>query len=529
MAVVNLPFLLLLLPTPLRLPPEGFAPIVSLCLFILPGLAWVTVRSEESMASVLIRVFAGSVGAMAGVIVLLKLLGMTPTLQSWLILSLLVVNGGLLRKTTNANGNLLWQRWKRASPRWLLLGSACLLLYALLFACALVLVPASMEHDWENQSTAYGLLHTLTPLTVTDRGLLYYFSDPPFLSFQIGLVALARGTLDSFSYHYESAKALKEKQGVFPAEPAMREAVHRSQRLFLEDPHLLETRAPTVFFATATLPLLFSLLQELTQSPGLSALGCLLYFTFPEVLVRSSNGGSQAMAAFLLLIMAHGFYQGDRKLLLWGSFLAALARNKQVGILPLAIVLWVGSRKALGPLRARLKALAIHPACVGYLMGTLGFVGYGLWIHPQAFWIDFVRGHFWNRLLHIDTVGSYPSVLRLWWQYHQAQGFPFLPLAAASIGWLLIHSWRRRCDQGVIPLWAIVGSVCFSLIDWRQTKHLFHITPALVVSVMIFTAHQRGARRWALLGLVGTVILHNVGRIASSGGDLLGLHPSGDW
>ena len=525
----NVPFLLLGLPTPLILPSWLFAPVISICLFILPGFSWSKVLEKEKSIDLFFKIFARSICVMVGIVVIHRLVGLPPSRLSWLLMSVLVVNLGLLRKATSRNLELLWQRYRKNHVRWISFGFACALLYSILTVCAFRLIPPMLDHDWDSQSNAYGFIHTLTPLTVTDRGVLYYLADPPLLGFQIGLVALAKGSLNELAYHYKMAEALKATQGIFPLESAWHVAADQSRHRFLADPHLLETRIPTLFFATATLPILFGLLQRLTQSSTLSAIGCLLYFTFPQILVQSSNGGYTAMAIFFLLIIANGYLQSHRQTILWGSFFAAIAKNPQTVVLPLAIALWAGLRETRGSVLVRLRAMAVHPTLVGFFMGMVCFFVYGLVVSPPAFWQDYIRGHFLNRLLHIDTGGVYPSVGSLWRQFNQVQGFPFLPLAIFCVAWMLVQTWRQHSPQGAIPLWVILGAILFSIIDWRQTKHLTYIVPALVMATMGFIAHQRGKLRWSFLGLVGFVIFYNIWRIAGSGGDLLALHPTGDW
>ena len=509
--------------------PWLFAPLASICLWILPGIVWVRLQEQEPMPLWLIRVHALCAFVAVGIIGLHHLLRVVPTRESLLGMEAVGVGAGALRKTGYRNGQLLWQRFKKDRFRWIFLGSACLLLYMALAVSALHLVPPMMDHDWDSQSGAYGLIHTGAPLAVTDRGVFYFFANPPLLSFHIGLVALLRGSLDRLAYHEEMARALEKSYGAHPTESAWGEAVEQSRQRFLAEPHLLETRTPTLFFAVATLPLLFGILQGLTRSLWLSAMGCLLYITFPEVWVRSSHGGWTAITVFFLLAIAYGYFRDDRKILLWGGFFAAVAKSKEAVLLPLALALWRGFREIQGPVRSRIQAMATHPALLGFGAGTVLFFGYGLWVSRQAFWTDFVRGHVWNRLFHIHTGGSYPSVVGLWWQFSKVQGFPFLPLAALSVAWLLIWSWRRRSLDGAMALWAILGSITFSVVDWRQTKHLIQLVPALVMAIMKVLSQHRGILRWGLLGLVSFLIIRNAWLLFSFRGHWLALHPTGDW
>lgn len=395
--------------------------------------------------------------------------------------------------------------------------------------CALRLVPPMEDHDWDFQSSAYGLIYSGKPLTVTDRGVLYSFCDPPFLSFQIGLVALARGTLDGLAYHYQAAVALREREGVFPSEASWRAAAEQSKDRFFESPHLPESRLPNLLLAAACLPLFFLVLERLTGSAMLAVVGSLVFWTLPETVVRFSSGSHVPLAIFCALLMVQGALRHNPRLLWWASAFGAFAKGKQLVVVPLAIAVWAGlqSRSASWP--QRLRTMATHPAALGWVAGTSLLVAYGLWVHPAAFWRDYLMTHGVHRLLHIGTSQEYPEILGLWRQFHQVHGALFLPLAMIGTTWWLRRSWQDRRAEGAIALWVVVGAVIFSLIDWRQTKHLMTIVPAMVMAIMSWTSSQRGWRRRLLLGALALLITHNLWRLAASGGDLLSLHPTGDW
>ena len=502
--------------------------LAALGLWVVPGLAWVAVRDDEPTMALFVRVVIRSLALVIGVVVVGWLFRIAPTAPGFLVTVLGLTAVGLLRRVTAQNGRRLRQRGRRAWRRWLLLGAACGGLFVLLSALAVAVVPPMLDHDWDSQSPAYALMHTGRPTAVTDRGVLTSFCAPPLLSVQIGLVALLHGSLDALAYHYEMAQQLRAAYGDRPPEAIWQAAARQSQQRFLADPHLLETRTPTLCYATATLPLLYLILESLTASPGLSAVGCLLYFTFPEALVRSAHGGYTAIAIFWLLVTCWGFLRGDGRTTALGSAVGVLAKTQTV-FLPLAIAGWVGLREARGTIVGRLRVIGRHPAVLGGLAGAALLAVYGWWADPRAFWDDYVLGHLWNRLAHVDTGGSYPSVIQLWRQFDVVLGRPFLPLAAGSVVWLLARSWRTGDRTGVIAGWAIVGAVLASVVDWRQTKHLMPIVPALVMAAMALIARQRGLVRGLLVGVLAVVILHNVWRLAGAWPDLLTLHPTGDW
>ena len=121
---------------------------------------------------------------------------------------------------------------------------------------------------------------------------------------------------------------------------------------------------------------------------------------------------------------------------------------------------------------------------------------WGLSIDAAEFFRDHLQTHYLDRLTHHNPLGygDYPSVAGLWKELWQHTGYVLLPLAAVT---LILASLKDttasatasspEAEEGFVRLWLIwtlLAAVVFSLVDWRQTKHLmplmlvFHLVPA---------------------------------------------------
>ena len=177
---------------------------------------------------------------------------------------------------------------------------------------------------------------------------------------------------------------------------------------------------------------------------------------------------------------------------------AALSDHKMM-LLPMSVVIWnaLGSWRKMR-FKAAAKALS-HPVAIGFFVGTLMFWAYGLSISPKDFWMDHVRYHLVNRVLNINARGldmsHYPSLGGLWLEFWQHTGYLLLPLGAIAL-WILcfrnasinkgenkqsVSGWRGM--PGLWAIWTLLVAIAFSIVDWRQTKHLAPLTLPLFLAI----------------------------------------------
>ncbi|MEQ1919943.1 MAG: hypothetical protein ABL955_12155, partial [Elusimicrobiota bacterium] len=237
-----------------------------------------------------------------------------------------------------------------------------------------------------------------------------------------------------------------------------------------------------LFLAALTVAVLGTWARRLTGRTWLGLLIAAAYASSPEVFVRSSYGGYFAIGQFAVLMIL--LADSPRELFLAGAF-AALADHKLV-FLPVALAAWQLHRDPKRP--------ALHPAAAGFAAGTAIFWIWGLSIDAGAFWLDHVRSHLLDRATHHNPLGygGYPGPFGLWLEFSRHTGGVLLPLGAAA----LAAGLRRKDEKpplGAWAAWMLLLALAFTLVDWRQTKHL---APLLLPLFMV-------PARWAAVSRVG--------------------------
>jgi hypothetical protein len=404
-----------------------------------------------------------------------------------------------------------------------------IILYSVLFISALRIVPPLEDHDSETQGTAYGLMHRLEPHMVTNRRAVYFFAHPLLLHFYIGSSFLLLDELEEVSYYYDSALEGERLDTIW----------NRDFQKFVANPHLLATRMSNLFFSVLIFYFLFLFLYSSTDSYFLSLSGPILYFTFPEVFVRSSYGGYMAIENFSILMMSHLFFfkdsfKSDEKYINTLSFLSgvfAVFASQKIIIVLIAMVIsdfvchdGNFSEKAIAPLKNRIVQ--------GVLLGTILFLGYGFLVDSKVFIGDYIKQHMLYRFRLDDvrfTFSSkiwYPSIPGLWKEFYGNLGFPFL-LAAIPLS--VYTLFRIKSRESFFGLWFMVGAVIFSLVDWRQTKHLMLIILPLIISMIIFISRSRQWVKIVFFFMLVFLVQNNIKVIISLAKDFSTISPTPIW
>ncbi|UPT74412.1 MAG: hypothetical protein M0D55_01290 [Elusimicrobiota bacterium] len=368
--------------------------------------------------------------------------------------------------------------------------------YALYFQGATRHVPALDDQDYEAQGTGWGLLTSLSPELKTDRGTPYYFAHPPLVHFYVAASFAGWNRLDKLARY------------------AKDETVEALYAEFRRDPELLPTRAANVFLAALTVALLGAWAARLSGKTWLGVLVAAAYGSNPEVFVRSSYGGYFAGDAFALLSLMLASSRADFALA--GAF-AALANHKLV-FLPLALAAW----------RLREKR-EIHPALLGFMAGTALFWAWGLAIDARVFWIDHVRSHLLDRIAHDNPLGygGYPDPAELWLQLSRHTGYLLLPLGA----WALADGLRRGKERALLAPWAawmLMTALAFTVIDWRQTKHLMPLLLPLFLAPARWASFGRDQLR-ATAAIMLALLAWNARAVAALCRDFAGFNVTPGW
>jgi hypothetical protein len=560
-ALYNLPFAIALAAIHL-LPELGRVLVAGAIVFLAPGLAWSDRRKGDAFVVLFRAMTASLAAALVAWLVLLPLPGPTSRIAFILILAA-ITNAGLFVGLRNG--------WYGANPFAAAPVRPLLVVAALFFAQswlgAAYFVPALEDQDMETQGTAYGIIHEAAPTVPINRptgvGGRLFFAHPLVLHFWIAETVFISGDLDRLAHHHESSLAVHEG---LPALDAYAQALAQFER----DPVLLPTRAPNLFLSAFIVLALGLLVFRLTGSTVAAAGACVIYATLPEVYVRSSYGGYMAVTNLLLTGGAYFYLQAcrlfpdqaaereaspaerpARGLGAAAAFLGGWADQKAV-LLPLAAAGHAGLRLLLdAPFRKDLfrtlgagkavdavRAVFARPDIrtgfivgVAFLVGWASFALYGLGIAPEAFIADHLVGHVAERiaLRGIDLFGynwTYPSVTGLWIEFTNHSGWLLAPLAALAG----VHALGKvREAHGLFLVWVVIGAVLFSLVDWRQTKHLAHLLPALSVLVAVWWASLEGRLRAVVGALVGASILWNLWRIGLLMNDFTTIQPTPLW
>jgi hypothetical protein len=330
---------------------------------------------------------------------------------------------------------------------------------------------------------------------------------------------------------------------------------------FQKDPVLLPTRTPNLFLSALTLFPLGFLIYRLCGSLAAAVGACVVYATLPEIYVRSSYGGYLAVTNFLLTSGAYfylhaggllperagigGTYAGPVGRWAWvATFLGGWADQKNL-LLPLTAALHAALRalidlrhQAAEGVRVLVRRLADRPDIIagflivtGFAAGWATFALYGLLVAPGDFIADHLNEHVWSRIkgaAHVKILGGplYPSVVALWRQFADHTGWLLVPPMLLGF-WRASQRWREA--DGMLMIWILVGAIGFSLIDWRQTKHLAHLLPALVTLGAVYWASLQGRLQWLLTALISVAVAWNVWRIGQLMNDFYYLLPRPDW
>jgi hypothetical protein len=546
--LANLPFILAL--TLIHLLPSFLVTlVVGANLFIAPGLTWTDQRDRDGFVIVFRAVIASLLAALASWLLVMLLPGPTSRVAFILVLAA-ITNLGLLRGFRNGayTGKGL------SSRLCLIVAGFAALFYLQSYVGAAYRIPPLEDHDMETQGTAYGLINDLQPTMVTNRHKRFFFAHPLLLHFYIGASALISDDLERLRYYHESSLAVAQPGADLHAR------WEQDKAHFDRDPVLLPTRTPNLFFAALTLFPLGFLVFRISGSRAAAAGACVLYATLPEVYVRSAYGGYMAITNFLTLsgayfylqatgLFAHSDYGVDRapaalRSVAGTAFMGAWSNQKSVLIVMAStahaglcflldrgtavfVELWRRARK-------RPEVVAAFVIGVCFVAGWFTYALFGLSVSAQDFFNDHVKSHVAGRLRLKDVnlaearAGEwvYPSIAALWKQFSHHTGYAVvLAGALASV----FAARRVRKAEGLFLLWLAIGAIGFSLVDWRQTKHLSKILPPLVVLIMVFWGSLEGRARTALTAVLGGAVLWNLWTIGRLMADFEYLKPLPIW
>jgi hypothetical protein len=307
--------------------------------------------------------------------------------------------------------------------------------------------------------------------------------------------------------------------------------------MYFANPHLLETRTPNIFVAALTVALLGAWLTRLSGSAWYAVLVAAVYATCPEVFVRSSYAGYFAIGTLFMLHMLMAATSRDRGVGFAGGALAAVSDHKTL-LVPAAIAAWELARTRLAWGFERAWYAVTNPVVLGFAAGTAVFWIYGLMVSPHDFWMDHVRHHLADRVLNYNArnmdLSRYPAVVPLWLELFRHTGYVLVPLGGVMLATLCaqrengdnrVAGWRGQA--GLWTMTALVMGIAFSVVDWRQTKHLAPLL--LIVALAIGAGGRRPSWRAGLAVVTAGVLAWNAWMLVRLANDFSALPATPEW
>jgi hypothetical protein len=180
------------------------------------------------------------------------------------------------------------------------------------------------------------------------------------------------------------------------------------------------------------------------------------------------------------------------------------------------------------------------------IAGGILFAAWGLAIAPEEFVSDHLREHGFGRFLPAhseEPAGSiaYPSRAGLWIEFARHSGWAWCTLVALALVAALGGITRRRLASTapdppeaeslvrVAAAWIVIGALLFTWTDWRQTKHLAKLVPAMTLVVGAYLAGASPLARVVFRVALGVSLVWNAAWIARLARDFTVIAPTPLW
>jgi hypothetical protein len=390
---------------------------------------------------------------------------------------------------------------------------------------AVRVVPVLQDHDSVMECPAYGLATTLKPYCIETR-VPFYFAKGPTSHFIYAFPLVLTDNLERVKHYYNTSLASLHL-------PDFKKNIVRVwhsefKRWFpkQKDRVILETRTTSVFISIMLALLLFAVIAEMVNSHTLAFVLTLVFSTLPEIFVRNSYAGYQNVSNLFLLLAIYYFIKNCEDWLT--PLLLATINQKCVIVLGLAVGVWLLYHKT------NFKKIVLNKTLVGFLIGMLLLYAYGFLIHPQSLLEDQFQRHGIDRLLHQNPLPGmkYLSVGGLWSLFAFNYGAFFIVLFLFSAV-LLIRN-RRLFPRELVLLFLVVATaLVFSLVDWRMTKHLDLMVPAMMLVIACGFRDRwwqiYGKYRGAVLSVMALILANNIWIIAKLAQDFKWLKMIPMW
>ena len=245
---------------------------------------------------------------------------------------------------------------------------------------------------------------------------------------------------------------------------------------FYSSPHILCSRIINIFFVMGTLMIMMALLVQFGLSYQEALLLLLVYISLPEMNMQLIGGSRTALSSFCLIAMAYFYLTKNIHFTVISGIISGLSTHKLV-FLPLAALL----HRYL----FRMNRFPALPLVFGFFGGLFAYWIYAMGIDAKVFFMDHIQFHLLNRIFHVDDLGyvEYPNFLNYWKNFIANVSWPFILI---SLFPLLLLFREKNNGRNIFVLWFLSGATIYSIVDWKETKHLGLIVIPLIFGIANF-------------------------------------------
>lgn len=492
--------------------------LINLIIFIIPGIGWMGMLKEKIKDSIMLVFFTVcfSLGILILGLVGHYVIKLKPESFTFLIYLFAVTNIGIFLSGNSATLKLFMGKKKE----FFILIVCSFLIYGYIYYGAERL-PGLVDIDLEIPGSTYGLLYVLKPYQTSDISPLYfYFCHPPLTNLYSAFGVLFLDKAQEFKFYYDSAKTA-ERTFTGNPENDTRIAAYLAQedrKVFSQNQKKLvfAGRMANIFISLLVFWAVFKLTLYLTGSQAGGLCAGLLYVSFPGIFVRSSTAYYLPLTNYGFLILAHQYiaFGNDRmssmrkNMLMFLPGIFAGLVNQKILVLIIAIALLNIIRIFYYKRKGHLWLSSILDVpIIGYMLGMAVYWIYGFIIDKHSFILCHIQMHFLDRIFHLRQIYSaYPSIWKLWREFQIE--FPLFILTFPALTFLWKKYIQRK--EGVLILWFLVGALSFSIVDWKQTRHLMNLVPALVILFMVFVVQQEKWRKGVWIFILMCALVYSL-------------------
>ena len=266
---------------------------------------------------------------------------------------------------------------------------------------------------------------------------------------------------------------------------------------FYSSPHKLCSRIVNMFFVMATLIVMMAIMMQLGLSYQEALLLLVVYISLPEVNVFSFGGSRTAISSFCLITMIYFYWKQNARFSFLSGLVSGLTTQNLV-LLPIAAM--------CNQLVFKRRQFPANSLLFGFFGGLLIYWIYAAGVDAKTFFVDHVQYHTINRVFHVDDLGyggNYPNLVNYWKLFIAHVGWPFFFMSIFPLVFLF-----REKDSGlnIFAFWFLTGAVIFSLVDWKETKHLNLIVIPLVFGIVYLMRNLKEKKNlfsyFARLGII---------------------------